>query len=190
MPFYITANLRQSLTGGGGTKIIFTSSPNGHPSPRHPLMDYADGQPSLSPGPSPCSTPPVRTKERHGDTLSLPPFFGNALTLGVRAPGKLQLCTVCDASLRVYLGSSLVSRRPPGMAPQAPSQPPLQWLAGLSPSPRCAPSPDAGPAAGGADLSIRLPPLSSLLSSAFRAGLTPGWAEPRACSERGEASAS
>lgn len=166
MPFYITANLRQSLTGGGGTKIIFTSSPNGHPSPRHPLMDYADGQPSLSPGPSPCSTPPVRTKERHGDTLSLPPFFGNALTLGVRAPGKLQLCTVCDASLRVYLGSSLVSRRPPGMAPQAPSQPPLQWLAGLSPSPRCAPSP--GRWAGSRGRGSFHPPAAALLPPLLR----------------------
>lgn len=37
---------------------------------------------------------------------SRPPFFGNALTLGVRAPGKLQLCTVGAASLRVYLGST------------------------------------------------------------------------------------
>lgn len=94
------------------------------------------------------------------------PLFGNALTLGVRAPGKLQLCTVCAASVRVYLGSSLVPRRPPGMARRAPSQPPLQWLAGLSPSPRCAPSP--GRWAGSRGRGSFHPPTAALLPPLLR----------------------
>lgn len=48
--FYITANLHQSVTGGGGTKITFTSSPNGHPSPRHPLIDDPGDQSLSTPG--------------------------------------------------------------------------------------------------------------------------------------------
>lgn len=69
--FNITANLYQSVAGEGGTKIIFTSSPNGHPSLRHPLMDYPHGQSSSTPGPSPSSTPPIGTKAKHGSLAPL-----------------------------------------------------------------------------------------------------------------------
>lgn len=153
-------------------------------------MDYRGGQSSRTPRPSPSSIPPIGTKERHGGhPTPRPPFFGNALTLGVRAPGKSQLCIIRATSLRVYLGSSLVPWRPPGMAPRPPTQSPLQWLADPSLSPCCAHFPGRSAHSRGRG-SFHPPPLSSLLSSAFRAGLTPGWAEPSACSERGEAGAS
>lgn len=113
-----------------------------------------------------------------------PPFFGNALTLGVRSPGKLQLCTVRVASLRVYLRSALVPRHPP----DGPAVPVLASFA-VARGPISALDLRSQPGTL-ADSRGRGSFHSSQLSSAFRAGLTPGWAEPRACSERGEAGAS
>lgn len=152
-------------------------------------MDYPGGQSSRTPRPSPSSIPPIGTKERHGDIPPRSPLFWKCLDARRRAPGKLQLRIVRAASLRVYLGSSSFPWRPPGMTPRSPTQPPLQWLVGPSLSPCCAHCPGRSARSRGRG-SFHPPPLSSLLSSAFRAGLTPGWAEPSACSERGEAGAS
>ncbi|MEJ1279890.1 growth differentiation factor 3 [Cricetulus griseus] len=83
--------------------------------------------------------------------------------------------TVGAARLRVHPGSTWVARgaRPPGMAHPArsPSQPALQWL-DAHPRARCAPSPGRAARSRGRGSFHSL--LSSLLSSAFRAGLTPG----------------
>lgn len=154
---------------------------------RHPLMDNPHGQSSSTPGPSPSSSPPFRTKASHGPLAPLleMPRRGGSGTSKVN-----NFSTVGAARLRVHPGSTWVARgaRPPGMAHPArsPSQPALQWL-DAHPRARCAPSPGRAARSRGRGSFHSL--LSSLLSSAFRAGLTPGWAEPRA-GWRGEAGAS
>lgn len=150
--FYITANLYQSVAGEGGTKIIFTSSPNGHPSLRHPLMDYSHGQSSSTPGPA---HPQPRQSGRRRGTELLPLFwkFLDALRLG---PGKLT--TFYSSSVLPASGSVPDSVRFPCAHPGWPRGPrptPIAVAPGRIPEP--APHPVRGerPAAGGANLSIR-----------------------------------
>lgn len=136
--------------------------------PTRPILQHLGAQPILNPA-----------NRDQGEARISCPSFGNSLTRCVWDLESSQLSAdrlSCQPSgpSPIQFGSLAPTRDGPAVPVPARSQ-------GSRAHPQACSAPSPGRAARSRGRgSFHSLPLSSLLSSAFRAGLTPGWAEPRA----------